>query len=415
MITRMSTPGQHAAAIAQILKQQTALSKTQVQVASGRRILTPADDPVAATRIMSTERTQAQLAQYGRNADMAMQRLGAGEQALGDLGNLLQRIHVVTVQANNGTMDDASLRAVATEVRARAAELLQIANRQDSNGEYLYAGFSTTTRPFSHDGVAASYAGDQGVRQLQISATQKMADSFHGGRVFMDIPAGNGQFVASAGVHAGTGVIGANQVVDAAAWSAAAAAAAAVPQPHTYTIRFADADTDGVADNWEVLDAGGNQVATGSYAGESVISFNGAQVSVSGKPADGDTFTIAPAGTEDMFRTIDDLLVALERGAATPESRAQLSTGLNKAMSQLARAMDHVDNLRAETGARIAALDTAGAQREDLDYQLAESLSSLRDLDYAEAISRLNQQVVGLQAAQTAYTRIGQMSLFDVL
>ncbi|MDQ2641810.1 MAG: flagellar hook-associated protein FlgL [Pseudomonadota bacterium] len=415
MITRMSTPGQHAAAIAQILKQQTALSRTQVQVASGRRIQSPADDPVGATRIMSNERAQAQLTQYGRNADMALQRLGSGELALADLGSLLQRIHVVTVQANNGAMDDASLRAISTEVRARAAELLQIANRQDSNGEYLYAGFSTTTRPFAHDGLSATYGGDQGARQLQISATQKIADSFNGERVFMNIPAGNGQFVASAGVHAGTGVLGSNQVSDPLAWAAAAAAAAAVPQPHTYTIQFADADADGTADNWEVVDAGGTQVATGSYAGNAVISFNGAQVSVSGQPAAGDTFTIAPAGTEDMFRTLDDLVAALEGGADTPQSRAQLSTRLNKAMAQLARSMDHVDNLRAETGARISALDSAGAQREDLQYQLDESLSALRDLDYAEAISRLNQQAAGLQAAQTAYTRIGQMSLFDVL
>jgi flagellar hook-associated protein 3 FlgL len=415
MITRMSTPGQHAAAIAQILKQQTALSKTQVQVASGRRIQSPADDPVAATRIMSNERTQAQLTQYGRNADMALQRLGANEQALNDLNSLLQRIHVVTVQANNGTMDGASLRAVATEVRARAGELLQIANRQDSNGEYLYAGFSSTTRPFAHDGAGGVYAGDQGARQLQISATQKIADSFNGERVFMNIPAGNGLFVATTGVHAGTGVIGANQVVDPAAWSAAAAAAAAVPQAHTYTITFADADTDGAADSWEVVDAGGASVATGSYTGDPVISFNGAQVSISGRPAAGDTISIAPAGTEDMFRTLDDLVAALERSADTPESRAQLSTGLNKAMAQLSRSMDHVDNLRAETGARISSLDSAAVQREDLDYQLQESLSALRDLDYAEAISRLNQQSVGLQAAQTAYTRIGQMSLFDIL
>lgn len=415
MITRMSTPGQHAAAIAQILKQQTALSKTQVQVASGRRILTPADDPVVATRILATERTQAQLTQYGRNADMALQRLGANEQALADLGTLLQRMHVLTVQANNGTMDNTSLKAIATEVRARAGELLQIANRQDGNGEYLYAGFSTTTQPFSHNGVAASYSGDQGVRQLQISATQKIADGFNGARVFMDIPAGNGRFVASAGAHAGTGVLGTTQVVDPVAWSAAAAGAAAVPQPHAYTIRFADGDTDGVADSWEVLDAGGNQVATGSYDGQGAISFNGAQVNISGKPADGDTFTVEPAGTEDIFRTVDQLLASLEQGADTPESRARLGTDLNKAMGQLARAMDHVDNLRAETGARIAALDTAAIQREDLDYELTASLSALRDLDYAEAISRLNQQVVGLQAAQTAYTRIGQMSLFDIL
>jgi flagellar hook-associated protein 3 FlgL len=77
--------------------------------------------------------------------------------------------------------------------------------------------------------------------------------------------------------------------------------------------------------------------------------------------------------------------------------------------------MDHANDLRAETGARLSALDTAAAQREDLDYQLAGTLSSLRDLDYAEAVSRLNQQVAGLQAAQMAYTRIGQLSLFDVL
>ena len=54
-------------------------------------------------------------------------------------------------------------------------------------------------------------------------------------------------------------------------------------------------------------------------------------------------------------------------------------------------------------------------QREDLDYTLAATLSSLRDLDYAEAISRLNQQAAGLQAAQSAYTRIGQLSLFNLL
>jgi len=415
MITRMSTRGQHLAAIAQILKQQTALSKTQVQVASGRRIQSPADDPVAATRIMSTERTQSQLEQYGRNADMAAQRLGFGEQALNDLASLLQRIHVVTVQANNGTMDDVSLRAVATEVRARAGELLQIANRQDGNGEYLYSGFSTTTRPFAPGATGVAYAGDQGVRQLQISGTQKIADSYNGERVFMDIPEGNGAFAVATGVHAGTGVAGTNPVVDPAAWSAAAAAAAAVPQPHTYTIRFADADTDGVADSWEVLDAGGTQVATGAYAGEAVVSFNGAQVGISGRPAVGDTFTVAPAGNEDMFRTLDQLVLALERGADTPEGRARLSSDLNRAMAQLARSMDHVNNLRAETGARLSALDGAATQREDLDYQLAATLSSLRDLDYAEAISRLNQQAAGLQAAQSAYTRIGQLSLFSFL
>lgn len=415
MISRISTPGQHAAAIAQILKQQVVLSRTQVQVASGRSFQTPAENPIAAARVLANEQAQSQLGQYGRNADMALQRLGYAEQSLGDLGNLLDRIRVLTLQANNGSMDDVSLGAIATELRARAGELLQIANRQDGNGEYLYAGYSTTTLPFASSGAGVIYAGDQGVRQQQISASQRIADGFSGDQVFLNIPEGNGAFVVAASVHTGTGIIGVNQLVDPGAWAAAAAAAAAIPQPHTYTIGFSDPDADGVADTWEVLDAGGVQVATGSHVNGATIAFNGIQVNIDGAPAAGDTFTITPAGTQDLFKTVEDLIGALGRGADTAESRAQLGSALNQALSQLGRAMDHVNSLRAETGARLSALDSAAAQREDLDYQLTETLGALQDLDYAEAISRLNQQMAGLQAAQAAYTRIGQLSLFDLL
>jgi flagellar hook-associated protein 3 FlgL len=415
MIDRISTPGQHTSAITQILRQQVALSKTQVQVATGRRIQTPAEDPIAATRILGVERAQAQISQYERNANMAQQRLGFAELAFTDLNNLLQRVHVLAVQANSGAMDDAALRNIASELRGRADELMQIANRQDGNGEFLFAGFSTGTRPFSVAGGVATYAGDQGVRQLAISATQNIADGFTGERVFMAIPQGNGVFVVREGNVAGTGVIGVHQVADRAAWSAAAAAAAAVPQPHAYTITFTDPDGDGQADTWEVTDAGGNPVATGPFTAGGTIAFDGVQVIIEGSPAEGDTFNVEPARTEDMFRTIEDLIQLLEQGAATPEQRARLGTGINKALGQLTSAMDHVVNLRAETGARLSALDSAASQREDMDYELSVSLSALRDLDYAEAISRLNQQVAGLQAAQAAYTRIGQMSLFDFI
>lgn len=415
MITRLSTPGQHSAAIAQILKQQVALSKTQVQVASGQRFQSPAEDPIAATRVLGLERTQAQLDQYGRNADSATQRLVFAEQALNDLGLVLERAHVLALQANNATVDDASLKLIASELRGRAEELLQIANRQDANGEYLFAGYATGTRPFSPAGGNVSYAGDQGVRQLALSATQKIADGFNGEQVFMNIPQGNGAFTVTAGTHAGSGLVGVNEVVDRAAWAAASAAAAAVPQPHAYTIRFTDPDADGTADTWEAVDAGGNPVATGSYASGGVISFNGLQVSISGAPAEGDTYEIAPAGTQSMFSTLDQLIGALMRGGETPEARAQLGSDLNAVITQLKGSMDHVLNLRAETGARLATLDSVAVQRDDLGYELTDSIGKLRDLDYAEALSRLNQQMAGLQAAQSAYTRIGQMSLFDFL
>jgi flagellar hook-associated protein 3 FlgL len=122
-----------------------------------------------------------------------------------------------------------------------------------------------------------------------------------------------------------------------------------------------------------------------------------------------------PAGTESIFKTVDDLVAALGRGGDTAEARAQLGTAVNKALGQLDRDLNHVIDLRAEIGSRMAALDNAASLRDDLDTELTGSLSRLRDLDYAAAVSTLNQQMVGLQAAQAAYTRIGQMSLFDYL
>ena len=72
-------------------------------------------------------------------------------------------------------------------------------------------------------------------------------------------------------------------------------------------------------------------------------------------------------------------------------------------------------SVRAEVGSRLQAIDLATETREAEAIDLQSLLSDLRDTDYASAISQLNQQYAGLQAAQAAYTRIAQMSLFDYL
>lgn len=429
---RISTSAQHASGIAQILQQQAQLAKTQMQVASGKRFQTPAEDPVAAVRILGLERLQSQLGQFEANAGIVGDRLGLGEQALSDLGTLLQRVHELTVKANNGALDNVSLRSIATELRSRAQDLLEIANRQDANGEYLFAGFSSGTRPFANTGSGVTYAGDQGVRQLQISSSQKIADGFSGARVFMDLKEGNGTFAVdlgsnsiSLGGNTGTGVIGVGQLLDGAAWKAAEADFAAAGLPHQYTVHFIDQSVpaDDVAETWELLDANGDPVMaedgitpiTGTYTPGGAISFHGVQFEMTGQPAVGDTFTVRHAGKQSMFETLDNLINALEAGISTPQATARLGNQINRVLEQLDTSLNHAIDLRTEIGARLNSLDTAASLREDLDIQAASSLSALRDVDFAEAISKLNQQLTGLQAAQAAYTRIGQLSLFDYI
>lgn len=400
---RLSSQAIHMNAVKVMLQQQQALAKIQTQVATGKRVNTPADDPIAAVHILELERAQLESAQYAKNSALARSRLNLEEQALADIGTVLQRVRELVVQASNtGTMNDADRRSIAVELESRLKELQDIGNRRDGGGEYLFSGFSTLTRPFA--GAASgtvSYAGDQGSRQLQVGPTQRVSDGHSGFDVFMNIPGGNGTFVtAVAPGNSGSGRIDVGTITDISAWV-----------PDDYTLTF---DATG---QWEITDGATppNVVAAGLYTSGAPIEFNGIQITITGEPADGDTFFIERSRPEDVFTTVSRVARALSQPASDPAAMAQLASTLERSLQQLDQAEDHMLGVRAQVGARLHALDSADAARENLDIDIANSLSELRDVDYAQAVAQLNQRLVGLQAAQLSYSQISQLSLFNYL
>jgi flagellar hook-associated protein 3 FlgL len=395
---RISTPGMHYNALTAMLQQQTSLSKIQNQIATGKRVQTPADDPVAAVHIIELQRALNEAEQYKANSDIATNRLSLEEQALQDVGGVLVRVRELAIQANNAPLDDEDRDAIAIELRSRLQQLVDIANRRDANGEFLFSGYATQTQPFSETAAGVSYYGDQGNRLLQVGPTQRVADSHSGSDVFMKIPEGNGTFVLGAsGANVGEAVLGAGTVVNRNAW-----------QPDDYTLRFTSATGD-----YEILDSAGAPVTTGTYTDGSAIEFRGIKFDMTGMPAQDDTFTISRSRTEDVFTTVQNLIDTLE-GSST-SSQAQLSTNVGIALQQLDETEEHMLQVRAEIGARLSSLDAAESAREDQKVELNRMKSELEDLDYAEAITRMNQQLVGLQAAQASYMKIAQLSLFNYL
>lgn len=398
---RISTQSFYGSALTAMLDQQSVLSRTQVQVATGKRVNTPADDPIAAVHILELERTQLESEQFGKNSEIARSRLNLEEQSLADAGSLLQRVRELTLQAaNTATLSDADRVSVATELTSRRQELQDIANRRDGAGEYLFSGFAGLTQPFAVSASGATvYAGDQGARTLQVGPSQRVADGHSGYGVFMDIPEGNGTFAARANAgNTGTGVIDNGSVVNGAAWI-----------PGDYSLTFTSATT------WQVLDSASAVVASGNYVAGNAITFNGVQVQVAGSPATGDSFSIDGSESQDIFTTLDSLIRSLRQSATTPAQKASLQSALNGSLQQLDQSMDHLLGIRAEVGSRLSLIDGAESARDALSVEVAGSLADLRDLDYAEALTRMNQQIVGLQAAQQSYIKIAQLSLFNYL
>ena len=399
---RISTAQIHELAVQAMLDQQAQLSKTQNQVATGKRVQVPSDDPVAAVQINSLAQAQSQNAQFTKNSTIATNRLQLEEQALNDANTVMQRVRELAVQSNTATLNDSDRQSIATELKSRQDELLAIANRKDSNGEYLFAGLSGGTQPFVRaTSGSIQYQGDAGARQIQVDASLSVQDSDPGSRLFMNIAAGNGTFTTAASAsNTGSGVLDAGTVVNKAQWVA-----------DTYSVAF------GANGAWTVTNSAGATVNTGTYtaATGSVISFNGVQVGLTGTPQAGDTFTVAAAGTQDVFSTLDGMISSLQSGVGNDAQRAQFNTRMNASLQQVDQAAGQLTTVHSQLGARLSMLDDTDGSRANALTDLASESSQLSDLDYASAVSKMSQQVLGLQAAQQAFASISKLSLFNYL
>lgn len=396
---RISTSMMHSNALSAMMRRQSDVSKTQTELSSGQRVQKPSDDPVAAVRIMQLEQSKSANTQYGATINAASSRLSQEEQSLTDTQNILQRVRELAIQSNSATLNAADRKTIVVELGHLNNQLLSIANRKDANGEYVFAGLSSGVQPFTLDANnAISFAGTDAARSLQIGDSQFVQDGDSGQQVFMGIPQGNGVFVTAANAaNTGTGVLS-SSVIDASAWL-----------PDQYTLRFTSPTDWYVETPLNVVMSGSNYVAG------SPITFNGVQLAVSGTPAAGDSFSISPSGTEDVFTTINNLSSALSSLSTTTASQALFQNRMNNALQQLDQAQANVLGIRTSVGARLAMLESIDTTRQDSALQIDTSLSALRDVDYAEAISRLTQQSTGLQAAQQSYMKIAQLSLFNYL
>lgn len=378
---------------------QSQVARAQEQIATGLRFSRAGQDPAAATQALSMDALLADYERFGRNAVLAGNRLGLEESALAGVGDLLQRVRELVVQASNGPQTAESRRMIAAEARARLDELVGTANTRDANGEYIFGGTATRTQPFVRAGGSVVYQGDQGARLVQVAADQFIADGDSGAAVFELVRNGNGSFsVAAAAGNSGTAVAGARTLVDPALYDGGA-----------YTIVFTSATA------WEARDAAAAVVASGSYVPGDAIVFRGLSVSVTGAPVAGDALEVEPSRNQSVFATLERLVAALERPDASGAGRAALANELGGVLVDLDQAIGNVLEVRAGVGARLGALESRQSQLEAAGVELKRALSGLRDTDYAEAITRLEQQLTALQAAQKSFARAQGLSLFDYL
>ncbi|MCE8037360.1 flagellar hook-associated protein FlgL [Halomonas sp. MCCC 1A11062] len=430
---RVSTVTMYEQSLSAMNRQQGDFLKVGQQIASGRRVVNPSDDPQAASRAVGVSQAKAVTQQYADARVSARNSLAQAESVLNSTADAITSAKTLLVQAASDTLSDVDRQSVAAELRGIYETLIGQANATDGNGRYLFGGYQDNSPPFartSGDGISGvNYVGDENTREQRIDASRLMPVADNGKTIFQSVPSGAGYVARAERESPGETSVGTQQGFVRNEGSVAFTSGPNRVDPNAehfgkpFELEFST-DTDGnPVFSVSVIEADGTRtpiVADESYESGKAVVFGGVSITLEGMPADGDQIQLRPANdanaNQDLFKSLKDAIDLLELDQeGTPENRAHFRNTINTVMRELDNSLDNVLTVRASMGARLNELDVVDAVAGNRMMNYDKTLSDLVDLDYAKAIADYSLRQVGLQAAQKAFVDVKSMSLFNFL
>ena len=403
---RISTAQIYDTNVGNITRQQSDLLKLQNQLSTGKRVVTPSDDPVAAARALEVSQSAGQLQLQKVAQGSANDALSSLDSRLGSMSDLFSYVRERAIQAGSSTLNQADRDAIATDMQAQFDSLMSMANATDENGEYLFSGYKGDVQPFNGSLAGVSYSGDQGQRTVHVSNTRNIPVSLSGDELLMNIRTTGQSFSAQPSIaNTGTVTVSSSTVTGTYAGG-------------QYGIRFTSATAYDVFDRAVDPAMTGTPMASGTYTAGSPINLPPApataeiQVTLSGTPAASDTFAVNPSsGTTDAFKMISDFITNLRTGGTGPAYFA----AIQDTMSQADNAQENALRLRAQTGSHQVELDSLGSMADDLSLQYADRTERLIGVDYASTISNYQLEQTYLEASRNTFVKTTNLSLFSFL
>jgi flagellar hook-associated protein 3 FlgL len=404
---RISTQQLFNRGLEQIQEVTAQQQKTQLQLSTGKKILTPADDPVASARILELNQELAINEQFQSNIDLVDGRLELQDDMLGSIGNAVQRVRELAVTAGNGIFNANDLNSIAVEAEVILDQLAGLLNSQDAGGEYLFSGFQGGSEPFQKNiSGAYIYQGDEGRRFVQVGPSVSIASTENGKQIFQDVAVNENTFytlTSPTNQSEPAAQITTGQVIDQDVYDAF--------YPEDLTITF-NTPTD-----YSITEASTGRiiVANQPFISNAPISVNGIQFEISGSPVPGDSFAVQSSEKQGVLTTIEKFVYGLKNFNPSESGREVFKNVMDNAIVNLDNAETSILEVRSQIGARLNTIETTKEQLLDVEILTKEILTNIEAVDYAEAVSLLSIQQTTLEAAYSSYSQVTSLSLFDRL
>jgi len=406
---RISTAQLYDRSIRSVLDNQGDLSDVQQQLASGKKLLRPSDDPVGTAQVIRLTEEIDLINQYKKNNNLLVANLEHEETVLSSVNDSLNRARVLMVQAGNGILNGDDRTTISTEIGQIRDEVFDLMNSQNPSGEYIFAGFQSASPAFAFNESAAgnkfTFQGDDGINEIQVSARVNLEVNNSGKSVFENVFARlKSGITATAGATSATLKIdqqGAFDKFHVANYDAL------TPANNEYQISVT------AANQVQISNVGtGALIDTINFSSAVPFSFKGLKFDIAGTPGDSVNFQLEKPEKKNIAETLNDFYQALRDDSL---SGGNYQEALSDALTGIDNGLGKVSNATSILGGRRNTAQSVFELNLDLEITNKTARANIEEVDYAEAVSELSRQEASLEAAQATFARVTGLSLFDFI
>jgi flagellar hook-associated protein 3 FlgL len=388
---------------------QSSLSDIQTQLATGKKLLRPSDDPVGASQVVRLTEELDKITQYKRNVDLATNNLELQETSLRGIKDVVDRARVLVVQSGNGILSADDRKALASEIEQIRNQVIDLMNTQNAAGDYIFSGYQSQSQAFEFNPSAQTdvikFNGDDGTNDIQLSDSVKIRTTTSGKTLFEDVPARLSYSIA--------------------ATNGATLDTSGVKNQGTFD-RFHQINFDpvnAINNRYEFTIVSNTQIDVRNAGTSSLIEsipfnsgvntqFEGIEMNISGSVGESVTLDLNRPEKKNIAETLHTMMLLLNDSALNPQA---LATGIDDTLVGIDNAMSQLSRENSSIGSRLNIAESVNSSLLDSEVTNERARSAIEDVDYAQASSDFARQETALEAAFASFPRIANLSLFNFI
>ena len=405
------------------------IQQKQEKIASGKAVLRASDDPVVAANLSAAKEQEELLGRFEENAYKATLRLDASDKTINEAMSVMTRITELATQARSPVFDGYSRKAILTEVQALRETLVDLANTRDANGESLFSGYKTDQEAYvrTPDG-SIKYNGDRGIHSVQVSENVNVSTGLDGETIFGRVETANGRrsiFEIVDGVMASIDPL--REINEMASADRRAEISLQLPRQNQDwsfsltgglgTVQIEATLAEGAEE--ELADAINAKTDQTGVSAEfdpktrniTLVEESSSTIMVQNIHIEGQYIANKETDYHMKFSTIDEYGKQIGGTRILTDEDQLLGSGIENLLASI----DHMSIQQAVIGAQMTKADIQADVIQSRKLAVTKDISAMGDADLAKLVTELQAQLTNRDAAQQAFAKIGQQSLFDYI